>query len=71
MKTLYASRITLLMDVLVEAVHKLVNYAFLCERFCALSPSRDRSSRILNLLPFFGTKLCFPLRLKTIIGIPL
>ena len=48
MKTLYASRITLLMDVLVEAVHKLVNYAFLCESFCALSPSRDRSGCVLN-----------------------
>ena len=41
MKTQYGSRITLLMEVFVEAVHKLVNYAFLCESFCALSPSRD------------------------------
>ena len=43
MKTQYGSRITLLMEVLVEAVHKLVNYAILCESFCALSPSRDTS----------------------------
>ena len=44
MKTQYGSRITLLMAVLVETVHKLVNCAFLCERFCALSPSRDTAS---------------------------
>ena len=31
MKTLYGSRITLLMEVFVEAVHKLVNYVFLFE----------------------------------------
>ena len=36
MKIQYGSRITLLMEVLVETVHKLVNYAFLCETFCAL-----------------------------------
>ena len=36
MKTQYGSRITLIMEVLVEVVHKLVNYAFLCETFCAL-----------------------------------
>ena len=41
MKTQYGSRITLLTEILVEAAHKLVNYAFLCERFCALSPSWD------------------------------
>ena len=36
MKIQYGSRITLLMEVLVEAVNKLVNYASLCETFCAL-----------------------------------
>ena len=36
MKVQYGSRITLLMEVLVEAVHKLVNFAFLCEPSCAL-----------------------------------
>ena len=41
MKTQYGSRITLLKEVLVEAVHKLVTYAFLCESFCPHSPSRD------------------------------
>ena len=46
MKTLYGSRITLLMEVFV--VHKLVNYAFLFESFCALFPSRDRSSCVLQ-----------------------
>ena len=52
MKTQYGSRITLLMEALAEAVHKLVNYALLCESFCALSPSRNRSSCVLNFLPF-------------------
>ena len=33
----------LLMEVLVEAVHKLVNYAFLCETFCPFC-TRDRFS---------------------------
>ena len=31
------------MEVLVEAVHKLVNYAFLCETFCPFC-TRDRFS---------------------------
>ena len=53
MKTLYGSKITLLMEVFVEAVHKLVNYAFLFESFFALFPSRDRSSCVLNFLPFY------------------
>ena len=53
MKTLYSSRNTLLMEVFVEAVHKLVNYAFLCERFCALFLSRDRSSCAFDFLPFY------------------
>ena len=51
LKTQYGSRITLLMEALAEAVHKLVNYAFFCESFCAFSPSRDRSSCVLNFLP--------------------
>ena len=53
MKTLYGPRITLLMEVFVEAVHKLVNYAFLCENLCALFPLRGRFSCLLNFLPFY------------------
>ena len=49
-KTQHGSKITLFMEVPVEAVHKPVNYAFLCESFCALSPLRDRSSCVLNFL---------------------
>ena len=52
MKTQYGSRITLLMEVLVEGVYKRGNYTLLCESFCALSSSRDRSSCVLNFLPF-------------------
>ena len=55
MKIQHGSRITLLMEALAEAVHKLVhvNCAFLCESFYALSSSRDRSSCVSkNFLPF-------------------
>ena len=37
------------MEVLVEAVRKLVNYEFLCETFCALC-TRDRFSCVSYLL---------------------
>ena len=34
----------LLMEVLVGAVHKLVNYVFLCETFCALYCAQEIDS---------------------------